>query len=126
MCRDINRFPIKRGFDRESTPIRSGFFARKGESLYKLCRFNKSSESCELINEMKRDTRRRGYVCCAKWTRLCERMRARAFVAGHVRFLEMKSLIKRKNSDDIRISMDIFRNARVFKIIKSALNQVSR
>lgn len=77
MCRDINRFPIKRGSDRESTPIRSGFFARKGESLYKLCRFNKSSESCELINEMKRDTRRRGYVCCAKWTRLCECVRAR-------------------------------------------------
>lgn len=57
---------------------------------------------------------------------VCVNVCARAFVAGHVRFLEMKSLIKRKNSDDIRISMDIFRNARVFKIIKSALDQVSR
>lgn len=125
MCRDINRFPIKRGFDRESTPIRSGFFARKGESLYKLCRFNKSSESCELINEMKRDTRRRGYVCCAKWTRLCECVRAR--VCRRTRSIFGNEIFnKKKNSDDIRISMDIFRNARVFKIIKSALDQVSR
>ena len=93
---------LKGGFDRESTPIRGRFFARKGESLYKLCRFNKSSESCELINEMKRDRRT---FCRAKWTRACVRA-----CVGHVRFFGNEIFDKKKKFGRYSIS-DISKRA---------------